>query len=160
VFACAIDHVYRLPSPVVLQPGTYWLRNECSVTYFECWFQLEVTGNVSKVSRDAQTWGDNVFGEDIAFALRGEETVTPEAQVNDLHDLLAGMGLPDGVANSLVTKLLAVLAAIEEGDAAGACSDLRAFVNEVTAQSGKKLTAEQAAELLAAANALREDLGC
>jgi hypothetical protein len=160
-FFCIIDHLYQLPSPVVLQPGTYWLRTECSVTYFQCWFESDVTGSISKVlGFDGQTWFDSAFEDDIGFALLGDETVTPDQQVKDLGDVLAGMNLPAGLTNSLRAKLLAAVAAISEGNTAAACSALQAFVNEATAQAGKKLTAQQAADLIAAANAIREELGC
>jgi hypothetical protein len=40
------------------------------------------------------------------------------------------------------------------------CSSLKAFVNEVNAQAGKKLTEEEAQLLLAAAEGLMATLGC
>jgi hypothetical protein len=40
------------------------------------------------------------------------------------------------------------------------CNSLKAFVNEVSAQAGKKLTEEEAQLLLAAAEGLMATLGC
>jgi hypothetical protein len=52
------------------------------------------------------------------------------------------------------------LGAWQTGDSAGACSSLSAFLNEVQAQSGKKLTEAQAQQLTAAANDIRALIGC
>jgi len=64
-----------------------------------------------------------------------------------------GLGLPHGIERSL----LAQLGAAQEG---GACENLRAFMNHVRAQSGKKIAADDAADLLTDAAAARESLGC
>jgi sugar lactone lactonase YvrE len=60
------------------------------------------------------------------------------------------LGLPHGTERSLLTKL-----------AGGPpCGSLAAFINALQAQSGKKIPATDAAELIAQASALRESLGC
>jgi hypothetical protein len=64
-----------------------------------------------------------------------------------------GLGLPHGIERSL----LAQLGAAKRG---GACDNLRAFMNHVRAQSGKKIAADDAADLLADAGAVRASLGC
>jgi hypothetical protein len=46
------------------------------------------------------------------------------------------------------------------GDAAAACAELAAFENQVNAQSGKKLTAEQDAAFLAETQAIGAKVGC
>ena len=51
-------------------------------------------------------------------------------------------------------------AAIQAGNVAEACGALRAFINEVNAQAGKKITSADAAELIEAANELRTLIGC
>jgi hypothetical protein len=38
--------------------------------------------------------------------------------------------------------------------------DMNAFIDEVMAQSGKKLTVDQANQLIAQANAIKTSLGC
>jgi len=45
-------------------------------------------------------------------------------------------------------------------DAAAACGSLQAFVNEVKAQRGKKITDGQADDLLQVVAQLQADLGC
>jgi len=49
---------------------------------------------------------------------------------------------------------------INAGNTRAACNQLKAFTNQVRAQSGKKLTAAQANQLIAAANQIRAALGC
>lgn len=61
-----------------------------------------------------------------------------------IADALANGGLSgpgaNGLANSYSQKFAAVQALIAAGDHAAALNDLRAFINHVSAQSGKKLT--------------------
>jgi hypothetical protein len=83
-----------------------------------------------------------------------------EGQINDLAALVSSFNLPDGSANSLITKLQAALAANVASDTATACDSLTAFINECRAQSGKKLTADQATQLINAANQIKTGLGC
>jgi hypothetical protein len=65
-----------------------------------------------------------------------------------------------GSGNSLSAKLQKVLASLANGDTSSACSQLSAFVHEVQAQSGKKLTADQAVTLIAGAAQIETVLGC
>ena len=81
-------------------------------------------------------------------------------QINDLIELIESFNLPDGTENSLITKLQDALAAISAGSTGTACDSLTAFVNECQAQSGKKLTADQASQLINSANQVKTDLGC
>jgi hypothetical protein len=46
------------------------------------------------------------------------------------------------------------------GDLTSACGNLGAFINQVQAQSGKKITVSQANELIAAAQQIKAVLGC
>jgi len=89
------------------------------------------------------------------------EVPSPTAdQIEDLIELVESFGLPRGPENSLITKLDDALAAVEASDTATACDSLSAFINECQAQSGKKVTADQATQLITAANAIKTDLGC
>jgi Tol biopolymer transport system component len=82
------------------------------------------------------------------------------AQVNDLIALVRSFNLPAGTENSLTTKLQDALAALAASDMATACTSLGAFINECSAQSGKKLTVEQASQLIDAATRVSTALGC
>ena len=81
-------------------------------------------------------------------------------QIDDLAALVNSFNLPDGSANSLITKLQDALAANAASDIATACDSLTAFINECRAQSGKKLTADQATQLINSANQIKTGLGC
>lgn len=88
-------------------------------------------------------------------------TVTgAEEQLGDLQGTVSGLGLPQGMTTALNTKLQAALDAYAAGDIATACASLNAFLNEVNAQAGKKLTVTQAAMLRAEAERIRGVIGC
>jgi FIMAH domain-containing protein len=80
--------------------------------------------------------------------------------IDTLRERVASYGLPRGTARSLDAKLEAALAAWQRGDTADACSSLTAFLNEVRAQVGHKLSEAQAQQLTAAANDIRAVIGC
>ena len=154
------DHVYQLPTPLQLGQGTYWLRTECSNSFFLCWINVDVIGSPYQlIGLDGQ-WGDNIARDDLAFALLGTETITTEQRLTELNDAVAALNLPDGLGTALGVKLRDVTAALGAGDTAAACTALQSFVNQVSAQSGKKLTTQQATDLIAAANAIRQQLAC
>jgi hypothetical protein len=67
---------------------------------------------------------------------------------------------PAGPGNSYLSKLQAIADKIGSGDSTAACNQLDAFVNEVNAQVGKKLTQEQADALLAEVAKIRTKAGC
>jgi hypothetical protein len=82
-----------------------------------------------------------------------EEIAALQGQVTDL-------GLAKGLTTALNSKLNAALAALDAEDTAGACGSLQAFLNQVAAQRGKKLTEAQAEQLADAANEIRALLDC
>ena len=57
-------------------------------------------------------------------------------------------------------ELVGQKAAVEADDTAGACGSMQAFLNQVAAQQGKKLTKAQAQQLTDAANEIRALLDC
>jgi len=79
-------------------------------------------------------------------------------QVTDLLNYVTQNNI--GPGNSLAAKLNATLTSLAASDQASACSTLQSFINEVQAQAGKKITLDQAAQLLSAANQIRSVLGC
>ena len=122
---------------------------------------------VTSTPRTPTFGGDETYSEinvcngvgRIVYSLRGDEpfdvyafTFQPpsgtESQINDLISLLRSFNLPHGTTNSLIVKLQAALAAFEASDTAMACSLLTAFTNECPAQSGRKLTTDQATQLI------------
>jgi len=81
-------------------------------------------------------------------------------QINDLMALVGSLGLHAGTANSLISKLRGAASALERGNPEAGCGNLGAFVNEVNAQTGKKLTTAQADLLIAEAARIRAVPGC
>lgn len=88
---------------------------------------------------------------------------TPVAQLMDLIALVLSFNLQHGIENSLDAKLqniLDALNAVGNGNTATACNKLDAFINEVQAQSGHHIPADQADQLLAACDQIKVTLGC
>ncbi|MBZ5558643.1 MAG: HYR domain-containing protein [Acidobacteriia bacterium] len=84
-------------------------------------------------------------------------------QLASLPALVASLNIKRGIENSLDAKLNAAMAALDAARAnaiGNACNVLGAFVNEVNAQTGKAITAADAASLIAAAQRIRAVLGC
>lgn len=84
-------------------------------------------------------------------------TVTPPpvaAQIQSLIVQVRSLGLPHGTENSLLAKLNAALASVNRGDIGSAEGQLGAFMNEVNAQRGKKISEQDADALIAAAQAI------
>lgn len=86
--------------------------------------------------------------------------LSPAEQLVALGNVLAASGAPSNVTGPLQAKLDAAQAAMDRDNTGAACNQLRAFENQVRAQSGKKLTTAQADDLLTRAAALRTTLGC
>ncbi|MFC1954471.1 PKD domain-containing protein [Chloroflexota bacterium] len=71
-----------------------------------------------------------------------------------LQDLVFGVGeldLPNGIKNSLISKLENTQSSFERQNNKAAINQLGAFVNEVEAQRGKAITVEKANELISEA---------
>jgi len=116
-------------------------------------------------------WGNNDLGQlDIPAGLSGVVAISAGGghslalmSTFDLDDLIAlvnGLNIHQGIQNSLLAKLNAAAGALAADNTATACTKLSDFINECEAQSGKKLSVEQADELIARANEIRDSLGC
>jgi hypothetical protein len=104
------------------------------------------------------TGGD---GTDIgAFEVQRGVCEVPAEKIGDLIALVQGFGLKSGTANSLIVKLQAAARASGGGNSRAACGNLGAFLNEVNAQSRKKLTTAQSGLLISTATRIRVRLGC
>ncbi len=83
--------------------------------------------------------------------------LTPAEAIRQLMEDVVALNLHRGIKNSLDAKLSAVLRAIDDlndNNDAAAIRALKAFVKSVQAQSGKKIAAEDADALIAAAQAI------
>lgn len=81
---------------------------------------------------------------------------TVEDLIQDLLDSVTG----EGPGGSLADKMAILQAYVEAGDTQSACEMLRAFTNQVSAQSGKQVSAEVAGRLLNDASEIADGLGC
>jgi hypothetical protein len=95
--------------------------------------------------------GDGDIGDSVLHVVRLVEP-TPEELIQDLVDQVLGFGLDHGLENALRSKLEEALAFLAAGDLESAVGSIGAFVNQVEAQRGKKLTPEQADVLIALAD--------
>ena len=78
----------------------------------------------------------------------------------ELMSILLGTVTDVGAGQSLVSKVAAVLAMVAHSQPGAACNMLGALRNEVNGQIGKKITAAQAATILAAIQEVAASLGC
>ena len=116
---------------------------------------ISVCNGVGRIAYAAPAADFDIF----AFTFQVPNS-TASNQLNDLIALVESFDLPAGTERSLVDKLQEALAAINVSDFATACGSLTAFVNEARAQSEKKLTADQASQIINSANQIKAGLGC
>jgi hypothetical protein len=88
------------------------------------------------------------------------DVLSPAQFAQGVIDATLGMDLMPGTATSLASKLEAYVASTARGDGTAACGQLRAFVNEVRAQSGRQITVADAGILLIDALRLTTASGC
>jgi len=79
--------------------------------------------------------------------------------IDTLTVYLVGLGLPQGTENSLTAKLDNARKSWARGDNGAAIIQVSSFIDEVKAQSGKKIPAAQAAELIRQASLIAYSLG-
>jgi hypothetical protein len=77
-------------------------------------------------------------------------------QIADLERYIAGMTLPNGLANSLTSKLQSAT----QDSLRGACSDLSDFVSQINAQTNKAIPLQQGIFLNESATRIQAVLGC
>lgn len=76
---------------------------------------------------------------------------TPAEATQDLISDVEDLNLPGGTENSLVSKLENAIKSLDKGQENAAINQLNAFINQVEAQKGKKITDEEADQLIAIA---------
>jgi len=84
----------------------------------------------------------------------------PDERLADLEEDIGNLGLGEGPRNSLTVKLQGAAESLAAGNFSAACGKLGAFINELQAQSGKKIPAGNAAALIEEAEAIRQQIGC
>lgn len=124
---------------------------------YNCYFdgkidEVAIYGTALNASEIQEHYNNSVNGE-------GYFGADPEDAIDDLIDDIENMGLHHGIENSLIKKLENAKKSLENGNNGTAISQLNAFINQCEAQRGKKLTNEQADELIAAAEAIIASIG-
>jgi hypothetical protein len=76
----------------------------------------------------------------------------------DLAGAVTGLDLPKGLENALTAKVDTATAALERGQDNAAVNNLEAFINQVEAQSGKKIDEADAQILIDLANRIIADI--
>ena len=86
--------------------------------------------------------------------------ITPEEAIEDLVEAIEGFDPPleAGLETSLLSKVNNALAAFGEGNTGAARNILGAFINQVQAQAGKKISQQRAEELIEAADEILDAL--
>ncbi len=108
----------------------------------------------------------DALGGSSGSAITGLYTLTAQIvpvpdQIEDLIEDVAGLGLPPGLANSLIKKLQGALDKLNDGNPnndVAAANKLNEFIDQVAAQSGKKIDAEDADVLIATAHLIISQL--
>ncbi len=79
-------------------------------------------------------------------------------QINNLIAYVHSLSLAGGTENSLIIKLDAATQSLDNNDNGGTINNLQAFMNEVEAQRDKEITSPQADSLIAAAQAIVDQI--
>jgi probable HAF family extracellular repeat protein len=126
--------------------------------------ELVAAAGITDLGRIAASgcFGGQVIGASCNDGQIRPVLLTPSTgdTLGGLIDLIGQLNLPKGTENSLLAKLEHALDCADSNDVGCMCRSLNAFENEVRAQAGKKIPADEAQLLLAAAQGLMGELGC
>jgi probable HAF family extracellular repeat protein len=86
------------------------------------------------------------------------DVLSATQQLSLLQSSVLNLSVP--IAGSLIAKLQSIQASLAAGAMTAACNQLNAFINEVQAQSGKKISAIDAGQLIAAVGNIKAAIGC
>jgi beta propeller repeat protein len=140
-------------------------------------YRLSTGENFQVTTDPADQYLNDVFGDDVAYADTRNGNVdiyvshlvfvppVPSAEqlISNLITTVNSLDLKQGITTSLDAKLQAAEAALvaaRKNDRTTACNTMNAFINDVSAQSGKMITLEQANQLIAATMQIKSLLGC
>jgi HYR domain/PA domain len=114
-------------------------------------FQIGITSVVCQ----AQDPSGNTATGSFTVTVKGAS-----AQINDLQRAVAGLDLQDGTETSVQAKLSAALGALSARNLSDACGSLGALINQINAQTGKKISLTDAQALMATVQRIRSAAGC
>ena len=144
---------------LTLSPGTYFALFGAQDISGATWWGESSTGLLPQLITEGiwdPTTGRTAAGPDFMGArVLGVVTET-NAQLEELFADVTGVG----PGTSLADKVKRAQTYVAANDLTDACSTLAAVINEVTAQSGKKISANEARSLISNAQQIRAQLGC
>jgi hypothetical protein len=140
---------------VVPDPLGGWISRLCTLTDASGAVVVEVINKTVPIDVTADFTG---LGVVRFFQITGLEFA--EQLIDDAEVLIDAFVLPEGISSALTSKLDEARAALAAGDVETACGSLKAMLRQLSAQIGKKLTPDQAAEISSAVEAIRAELGC
>jgi len=114
-------------------------------------WQYSFTGHVSGITNPVDL--DQSNGTTLPIYTTAE-------QISALINLVNSFPLSKGLQTSLNAKLNAALNAVNAGNTSAACGQIGAFINQVNAQSGNRLTMDQAMQLRKTAQLIQAALAC
>ena len=134
-----------------LSQGSNHLPQDILATAVSCTLDPDVDGDGLTDGEEIDYW--------VALGLTPQEAVVfvgdPDMDNNGIIDsienlpnIITRLGLQGGIENSLVSKVKNALKSIEKRNLNTAINQLQAFINQVEAQSGKKIPAEVADMLI------------
>ncbi len=112
------------------------------------------------LDRTGDLWVPQQVTNKVFLVQTGVPADTPPEAIAALDAAVGDYGLPAGTTTALRATLNVALSALAAGKTGVACQALQAFIKQVEALSGKKLTAAQADALIADAERIRAMLGC
>jgi zinc metalloprotease ZmpB len=116
--------------------------------------------NADTISGPIEHWRLIPNDNNIAQRNITAQTANPCEQMGKLADYIATLNLAHGLEQSLTAKLRNAKRDCDRGHKTPACNKLRAFDNEVTAQTGNGITAAQAGILHGHSGGIKAVLGC
>lgn len=138
-------------SPVIFSSQT---PSTCTVSGFSVTLIRPGTCSVAADQAGSATY-------DAAPTVAQTFTVTTIGQlISDTRNMLQTLNLEREIAKSLDGKLAEALKSLGKNQTKEVCNGLRATLNQISAQTGKKLTLSQSAALTEQINLIRQRLGC
>jgi hypothetical protein len=157
---------------VNLAAGTYWVTFE---PVANSGVQANMSGGAASPLADYAFFADgnnrwvpySAFNQNPGLGMRvfGTEVLPPppsdaDEMIGDLKTYINGASMPKGNAQSINSKLDLALSALDTDQISTACTYLQDAINYTRAQSGKKIPAATATEIITQINAIRTEIGC